>query len=268
MRGAGRPAAAFVSARRDVLADRALVGHPEDRARRELTADAQHDGAERGQEDGRRRDVGDVHRAVHAEGVVLDVDLAGPGERRVQHLEVAPQQLRRLLVRQAELALDDPVVRDAEAEREASLAHRLVRGRFLRHRDRMARLDRQDGGAELDPLRRAPEQRDHREGVEVARDLRHPDRGEPALLCRLGVGDQRRDLGPVPAQLRADHQADPHGGTVAPPGRPGNLILVLGELGFRAPATDVSTSSPRKGVAPWPRRKISRVGDSERSRGA
>ena len=64
----------------DVPADGALVGHPQDRARRVLARDAQHHGRQRGEQD-RRRDVGDRERIVHAELVVLDVDRSRARER-------------------------------------------------------------------------------------------------------------------------------------------------------------------------------------------
>ena len=68
----------------------------------------------------------------------------GPGtrERGVEDLEVVAHQPGRSLVRQPEHVGDDPVVRRTEAEREPPLAHRLVGERLLRHRDRVARLDR------------------------------------------------------------------------------------------------------------------------------
>ena len=76
-------------------------------------------------------------------------------------------------------------------------------------------------------------------------DLGHPDRAEAGLLGRLGIGDQPRDLVPVPALLRADHQADPHPDllatagartpTLAAAGGPGNPILILGESRFKFP---------------------------------
>ena len=183
----GRPRpAAFVMRGTHVVADRALVGHPEDRARRQLARDAQHHRRERGEEDRRRGDVGDVERVVHAVVVVLDVDRARAGERGVQHLEVVAHEARGPLVRQAEHVGDDPVVRRTEAEREAAFAHRLVRQRLLRHRDRVAGLDRHHRGAELDrATSRWPISAIAVERVEVVRDLGHPDRREAGLLGRL-----------------------------------------------------------------------------------
>jgi hypothetical protein len=149
---------------------------------------------------------------VHAESGVLDVDRPRRAERRVQDVEVVAHLVGRPLVRQAEHALDDPMMRRAEPEREATLAHRLVRHHFLRHGNRVAGLDRQHGGSELDPPRRAAHERDHGEGVEVAGHLRHPDRREAGRLGRFGVGDELRHLVAVASLVRADHQADAHRG--------------------------------------------------------
>ena len=246
IRGAGlpAPAAAFVMRGTTCSRDGALVGHPQDRPRRLLAGDAQHHRGEGREQDRVGATVRDVHRAVHAVAVVLDVHRARAREGRVQDLEVVAHQVGGPLVRETELALDDPVVRHAEAEREAPLAHRLVRQHLLRHGDRMTGLDRQDRGPQLDPLGRAPHQRDHGERVEVAGDLGHPDRGEAGLLGRLGVGDQLRDLVAIPPSLRADHQADPHPGlpsdlgpfapaTLAAAEGTGNSILILRECSFQ-----------------------------------
>ena len=85
-----------------------------------------------------------------AERVVLDVDRPGSGEGLVEHVELVAQRRHRLLVRQAEHLVDDPVVRHAEAEGEPSAAHGLDRQRLLGEGDGMAHLDRHDRGADLD----------------------------------------------------------------------------------------------------------------------
>ena len=181
MRGAGRPASAarFVmrghARDRRSRARRPSRGSCPTRARRRCRSIT---GASAASRIGVGDDVGDVERVVHAVVVVLDVDRARARERRVQHLEVVAHEVRRPLVREAEHVGDDPVVRRTEAEREPAFAHRLVRERLLRHRDRVAGLDRHHRGAELDARRRAAHQRDGGERVEVVRDLRHPDRGE------------------------------------------------------------------------------------------
>ena len=77
----------------------------------------------------------------------------GPGPANAaQHFEVVAHERGRALVREAELILDDPVVRRPEPEREPAAARDLGRERLLRHRDRVTRLDRHDRGTELDAL--------------------------------------------------------------------------------------------------------------------
>ena len=143
--------------------------------------------------------------------VVLDVDRARPRERAVQHLEVVPHEVGRTLVREAELILDDPVVRRPEAEREPAAARHLRGERLLRHRDRMTGLDRDDRGADLDALGHLADDRDRGHGVEVAGDLRDPHRGEAGLIGRLDVGHQpRQPIGAVALLVGADHQPDAH----------------------------------------------------------
>ena len=85
--------------------------------------------------------VGDVHRAVHAEAVVLDVDRTRARERRVQHLEVVCAPAAPAGRRAGRAVADDPVVRRPDAEREAAFARHLRRQRLLRHRDGMPGLD-------------------------------------------------------------------------------------------------------------------------------
>ena len=184
MRGAARPAdaAAVVMIGRDVLADRPFVGHPQDRAVGALTRQPQHHGPQRGEQHGRRRDVGDVERVVHAERVVLDVDRSGAGEGPVEHVEMGAHRRDRMLVRQAEHLVDDPVVGHAETQSQPAIAHRLHRQRLLRERDRMPRLDGYDRGADLDAVRLDADDRGRGERVEVVGDLRDPDRRQAGVL--------------------------------------------------------------------------------------
>ena len=177
-------------ARHDVFADRALVGHPENRSVGELARDPEHHRRSAASRIGVGDDVGDVERVVNVELVVLDVDRARARERRVQHLDVVPHLVGGPLVGKAQHVADDPVVRRADTEREPALAHRLVRQRLLRHRDRMTGLYRHHRGPELDPRRRGPHQRDRGERVEFVRDLRHPDRREAGPLGRFRVADE------------------------------------------------------------------------------
>ena len=190
--------------------DGPLVGHPQDRPAGALAAELEHARAQRGKEDGCGRDVGDVERVVDPEHVVLDVDGARAAERLLEHVEVGAHGRNGTLVGKAEHLVDDPVVRHAEAEREAPLAHGLHGQRLLRERDRMAGLHGHHRGADLDPLRIHADDRRRGEGVELVGDLRDPHRRQPRLLGPAGVGPEPIDLRPVAASLRADHQADAH----------------------------------------------------------
>ena len=147
---------------------------------------------------------------MHAIAVVLDIDRARAGERGVQHLDVVAHQLGRALVRQPEHVLDDPVVGRPDPERQAPLAHRLRGKRLLRHGDRVTALDGYHGRSDFDAPRDSTHERDCREGIEIVRDLRDPDRSEAGRFGRLGIGDELGDLLAVAPSLGADHQADPH----------------------------------------------------------
>jgi hypothetical protein len=98
----------------------------------------------------RRCEVGDVEGLVDVEELVLHFDDPRTGQRLVHDVEVAPHGQRLALVGQAHHLLDDPVVRDAEAQGEAPLADGLVGEGLLGQHHRMARLQRHDGGADLD----------------------------------------------------------------------------------------------------------------------
>jgi hypothetical protein len=196
-------------ARYDVVADSPLIGHPENRARRVLARKPQHDRRERRQQD-RQLQVGDVEVVVDAVDVVVDVDSARSCERSGQDLQIVAHEMRGPLVGKPEHVGDDPVMRRAGAEHEPALTRRLRRQRLLCHRDRMTRLERDDGGADLEPLRVVTDERCRGHGIEVVRVLRDPDRGEPGLLGGLAVGDELRDLLAIATALRADVHADAH----------------------------------------------------------
>jgi hypothetical protein len=102
------------------------------------------------------------------------------------------------------------VVGDAEPEREPALQHGLDRQRLLRQRDRVAGLDRHDGGADLDPARLEPDEQRGGEGVELVGDLRHPDAREPGVLGPPRVGAEPFHLRRVATPFGADHQSDAH----------------------------------------------------------
>ena len=60
--------------------DRPLVGHPQDGPVGALAAELQHARAERGEQHGGRREVGDVEGIVHAEKLVVDIDGTGTSD--------------------------------------------------------------------------------------------------------------------------------------------------------------------------------------------
>ncbi len=101
--------------------DRPLVGHPEDRPVGPLTGQLEHVGPERGNEDGRGLDVGDVERVVDPEQLVLDIERSRTPKGHVEHVEVRPHGERRTVVAQAEHVLDDPVMGDAQPEAQAAV---------------------------------------------------------------------------------------------------------------------------------------------------
>ena len=61
-----------------------------------------------------------------------------------------------MLVGQAEHGVDDPVVRDPQADRQASLADRLDRQDLLGQGDRVPGLDGYHCSADFDPVRHRP----------------------------------------------------------------------------------------------------------------
>jgi hypothetical protein len=194
----------------DVRADGALVGHPEDGPVGALAGQPEHRRAERGEEQRGGRHVRDVERAVHPEQLVVDVDATGTGEGLVEDVEVGAHGRRRALVGQAQHLVDDPMVGDAEAQREAALAHGLDRQRLLCQGDRMTGLHRNDRRADLDARRLRPDDRGRRQGVELVGDLGDPDRRETGLVRPACVGAQTVDLRAVATPLRADDHPDAH----------------------------------------------------------
>ena len=87
---------------------------------------------------------------MHGEGVVLDVDITRACQRGVEHFEIVAGVGGRLLIGDAEHVAHDPVVRRPDAERQPSPGHRMHRKCLAGKRDRMLRLQRNDGGAQLD----------------------------------------------------------------------------------------------------------------------
>ena len=119
---AARVVGGLVDPRRDVLTDRALVGHPQHRPVGEFACDLQHYRPERGHQHRHRRLRAEHRRVVHGERGVLHIDLAGPCQRGVEHLEVVAGVGGGLLVRDAEHVAHDPVMRRPDAERQPSAA--------------------------------------------------------------------------------------------------------------------------------------------------
>ena len=114
---------------------------------------------------------------------------------------------KRLVERQAEHVLDHDLVREADAEREASAARDLHRERLLRHRQRMARVGRHDAGRELDARHLAADDREHAHRVE-AEDLGEREAREAVCLGRPRRGDDVVDR--ATSGVTAE-DADPHG---------------------------------------------------------
>jgi hypothetical protein len=147
---------------------------------------------------------------VHAEVLVLDVDLAGPREGRFEDVEDVTHVRGRALVGEAEHLVDDPVVRHAEPEGQPAAAHRLHRQCLLHEGDGMTGLHRHDRGADLDPGGLGPDQGRGGERIELVGDLGDPDRRQPGLLGPHRVAAHAIDLRPVPTPLGPDHHADAH----------------------------------------------------------
>jgi hypothetical protein len=200
----------LVDARHGVRAQRLRTGHPGDRAVGLAAGERQHLGRERGEQDRRRRRAGHAERRLHAELVAAEVDLALAQQRR-EHRHVLAHVAERLRERQAEHPLDDQLVRQPDAQAEASAARGARRQRLLRHRRRVARVGRRDRGAELDPAGLAPAQRAGEDRVE-AEDVGEPRRREAVCFRRLGLRDQVVDGRRVAADL-ADADSDAHART-------------------------------------------------------
>ena len=80
----------------------------------------------------------------------------------------------------------------------------------LRQCDRMAGLNRDDRGADLDARRDLADDRSHRQRVELVGDLGDPDRGEANVVGPLGRGAETLDLRRVAGPLRTHRHPDPH----------------------------------------------------------
>ena len=209
MRGAGRPAslAAFGDARDHVVADRPLVGHPEDGAGGVLTGDAQHRGPERREQDRHRRWRRPRPSGCAREKPSFSTSTGpGPANGRVQHLEVVPHEVGRPLVREAELV--------ARRSSGATARGRARTGRRTPPAwSAPAAPSEWDAGSgsgttavpSLDAVGRLADERDRGHGVEVAGDLRDPEGGEAGAARRPG----RRRPGPASRSARARSLSEP-----------------------------------------------------------
>ncbi len=168
------------------------------------------------------------------EQVVLDVDHPGSGECPIQHVQVGAHGGGRMLVGQPEHLVDHPVVRHAQAQGQPAPADRLGREDLVGERDRVARLDRDHRGADLDPGGPGPDEGCGRQRVEVVGDLRYPERRESGVLGPLGVVQHPLHLGGVAAPLGADHHADPHAETLQTAGSTTTSMLAAPLSGTRA----------------------------------
>jgi hypothetical protein len=102
------------------------------------------------------------------------------------------------------------VVGRSEAKGEPSARRRLGRNRLPGKGDGVLGLQRDDSGAEFDPLGARAHQRDRGERVEVGRDLRHPHGVEARLLGPCHVVDHPRDLADRVPAFGPDHHSDTH----------------------------------------------------------
>ena len=224
-----------------MLLDRLRAGHPEDGAVGETAADAQHLLAERGDQNRHRLRTRHLEPEVHA--VLLALELGGPsGEQLAQHAQILAHVAQRLRVRHPHQVFDHDLVREAEAEREATVRRRARGERLLGHRDRVTRIGRHHRGAELDLLRLAADERERRDRVETE-DVGQPEAGEALRLEPLG-------LATMPSM-------DPSSPAVTPPITPMRMVF------SQSLTLQVTERSSRR---PPPRRRAARAGACGRRR--
>src|SRR5580693_1148856 len=111
----------------------------------------------------------------------------------------------------------------------------------------MLRLQRYDGGAELDAGRARAHQRDGQQGVKVVGHLGNPGGVHARVLGPLDVGKHPGDLARGIATLRADHYSEAHGSTV--PFRSGSRLL---PVSVRISRTSTSSAVPVGNTAAAP----------------
>ncbi len=147
---------------------------------------------------------------MHAEEVVLDVYRAGSAQRLVEDVEVGAHGGDGLLVGQPHHLVDDPMMRDAQAERETALADGLHGEGLLGQRHGVAGLDRHDGRPDFDTGRGGADDGGGGERIELIGNLRDPHGRQAGRFRPLCVGLESCHLGAVATSLRPHHQADSH----------------------------------------------------------
>ena len=134
-----------------------------------------------------------------------------------------------LLVGQPHHLVDDPMMRDAQPERETSFADGLHGEGLLGQRDGVAGLDRHDGGPDFDAGRGGADDGGGGERIELIGNLRDPHRRQAGRFRPLRVGLESCHFGAVATSLRPHHQADSHAAT------PSDLTVRAPWLALREP---------------------------------
>src|SRR5262249_55544334 len=110
------------------------------------------------------------------------------------HRQVLAHIANGLFERIAPHVLDDDLMRQTDAQREATTTRRLHGQGLSGENRRMARVYRYDRGAELDVRNLTPDDGEDTQRLE-AKDLRHPHRRETVIARSLRLGDRVIDGG-------------------------------------------------------------------------
>ncbi len=174
--------------RRNVVADGGRAGHPGDGAVGHAARQLEHGVAQRGDEDRRRLDIGDVERGEGVGGhtLPLEVHRLAPQQRH-ERGQVLPHVGRRALIAHAPHALDHHLVREADAQQEPVVRRHLHGEGLLGQHHRVPRVHRHHPGSQADAghLRAGHGQERQRVGAE---DLRREGMVEPGLPVPLQQG--------------------------------------------------------------------------------
>ena len=144
------------------------------------------------------------HR-VDREELAFVAHVAGAVESELEDVDVLRGVARRMDVGQAVHPLDHHRMRRPDAQHGPAAAGRLRRQRLLRHGNRMPRIGRHDGGAELDPRRHLAGERGRRQRVQTPRDVGQPSRGEAEVLGLPRVRQERVDVCAQPTRVTDEH---------------------------------------------------------------